>query len=462
MDASIIFLEDSIERYKRVNRITDPIWGQIEITKSGPWGIGEQAILDTPWVQRLRQIHQLQSTWWVFPGAEHSRFMHLLGTMHLAGKLTRQVYSSLVKNVEGTPSLPLVEETMRLAGLLHDIGHGPFSHFFDWYYGIPVYGIDHEMIGRKIILEKLYDLIAGIKQSPLGFFASGENIDPNWVAWLMDSRNTEDFLPPEWLLACKSILCGPASADNMDYVPRDAYMCGIGLSSVKSEIERIIGYSTIAEGTVVLHSNAIGALETFLAARLSLYMNVYFHRTARRVDLMMADIFPDTMEEMGVGNPLENLEKFLEITNWTVFTEVQQWLKEPEGSKKRKLGVAWDRLRRRDLDWSLAFETQLPGVEVNRAVLTLKIKMKLPDRKGLDFRVDIASANIISQNPLVDDGFIAIYDPLKGVVSKTAASTYVPRLPQYNRIIRVFSKKAQDDEILQKATEEVLRDLIKE
>ena len=94
---------DAYIQYQRVNYISDPIWGQIEITKNGPWGIGEQEILDSPWVWRMRQIHQLQSTWWVFPSAEHSRFVHLIGTMHLAGKIAHQIYPSLAANVLGIP-----------------------------------------------------------------------------------------------------------------------------------------------------------------------------------------------------------------------------------------------------------------------------------------------------------------------------------------------------------------------
>src|SRR4029078_13115250 len=88
------------------------------------------------WLQRLCRISQLQSARWVFPTAEHSRFTHGLGVMHEAGLWARSLYPSartaLVAAGEATvPSEGLVTETMRMAGLLHDVGHGPFAHFFD-------------------------------------------------------------------------------------------------------------------------------------------------------------------------------------------------------------------------------------------------------------------------------------------------------------------------------------------
>src|SRR5205807_9869951 len=126
-----------VSRYTRVNLVADPIYGYIQITKrlggvDGPVA-AEQDLLDHPWLQRARRIHQLQSAWWVFPGAEHSRFQHAIGAMHLAGIWAEHLYPSLKLAAEA-PSQFLVEETMRLGGLLHDIGHGPFGHFFDDHY----------------------------------------------------------------------------------------------------------------------------------------------------------------------------------------------------------------------------------------------------------------------------------------------------------------------------------------
>ncbi|MEO8208855.1 MAG: HD domain-containing protein, partial [Chloroflexota bacterium] len=140
--------------FSAVNLISDPIHGYIELTKRlsaaeaaaaglPPEGVAEEDLLDTAWVQRLRRISQLQSARWVFPTAEHSRFTHGLGVMHEAGLWARSLYPSLstvlaAPDGAATPAAPaavpsegLVVETLRMAGLLHDVGHGPFAHYFD-------------------------------------------------------------------------------------------------------------------------------------------------------------------------------------------------------------------------------------------------------------------------------------------------------------------------------------------
>ena len=134
--------------FAAVNLISDPIHGYVELTKRlapgeageaglHPEDVAEDDLLDTAWLQRLRRISQLQSARWVFPTAEHSRFTHGLGVMHEAGLWARSLYPSLVAALpalapgEPVPSEGLVTETLRVAGLLHDVGHGPFAHFFD-------------------------------------------------------------------------------------------------------------------------------------------------------------------------------------------------------------------------------------------------------------------------------------------------------------------------------------------
>src|SRR5947207_177840 len=206
--------------YSRVNLFSDPIYRYLRITKGGPGGVpgqaSEQDLIDAAWLQRLRRIHQLQSAWWVFATAEHSRFQHALGAMHLAGDWTRHLYPTLASAHVGTPSMALVEETMRMAGLLHDVGHGPFGHFFDENY-LDRWDIDHEDLGRAIVGGPLADLIGSLGASPTADFGSGERVDPRWVAYLISPADLAGFEAPTWLAALKPALVGPCSAGDAEH-----------------------------------------------------------------------------------------------------------------------------------------------------------------------------------------------------------------------------------------------------
>ncbi len=285
--------------------IADPIYQYAWFTVPGPEYPGEKTekdLLDTPWLQRLRRIHQLQSARWVYPAAEHSRFQHSLGTMHMAGEFGRHLYPSLKSVCPDVPSVNFVEELARLAGLLHDVGHGPFGHFFDDHF-LDQYGITHEDLGQKIITKKLARTIAAIKRSPTGPFEKGETIDPAYIAYLIKMPAGRDGKRPRWLELLRQLFSGIYTADNLDYVQRDAFMTGFSLDMV--DISRLRFYTFFTEHGITLHQAGISALSRFLNARLNLYRNVYYHRTTRALDLHLQEIFRDTMEPAAARRPLE-------------------------------------------------------------------------------------------------------------------------------------------------------------
>ena len=134
--------------YDGLSLLADPIHKYISLTvptRTYPKENTEKDIIDSLWMQRLRLIYQLQSTRWVYPSAEHSRFQHSLGAMHIAGRFARHLYPSLKKVVPDLPSPHYIEEILRIAALLHDIGHGPFCHFFDQNILVP-FNLTHEQI----------------------------------------------------------------------------------------------------------------------------------------------------------------------------------------------------------------------------------------------------------------------------------------------------------------------------
>src|SRR5260370_20398453 len=135
------------------------------------------------------------------------------------------------------------------------------------------------------------------------------------------------------------------TADNLDYVPRDAYMCGVKVGLV--DIERLLHYSFLGPEGMLLHQHGSQALLLFLNARLYLYNNIYYHRTVRRIDLHMREIFRETIDRILPGNPLDHLRHHPELTDWSLIDPVDRWRHEggraaepaPDGGRLSPRGV---------------------------------------------------------------------------------------------------------------------------
>ncbi len=438
-------MSEAIAEYSRLNLSSDPIHRYIRVTKPGgvPGGVAEQDLIDHPWMQRLRRIHQMQSAWWVFATAEHSRFQHSLGAMHIAGEWGQHLYPSLRRQHPDAPSQPVVVETLRLAGLFHDVGHGPFGHFFDENY-LCRWDIDHEVIGRHLVLTDLGPLVAGIEASPEADFPAGERIDPRWVAYLISPQPLAGFEAPRWLEVLRPLLVGPFSADNMDYVPRDSYICGVAAGPV--DVQRILHYSFVSEHGLTLHSHGAEALFMFLNARLYLYHQVYFHRTVRRIDLQLREVFNPTLDILLGGNPLERLADFQRLNEWRLFSEVDRWAGQEE-PELRALGQGWADIVARRLKWRLVYSGYVEG-DVPRGALTLdraqfaqRIRERLrPELRSLEFEVDVAAQESRAFNPMMERGDILFYDPLEDSYQHSRVLDLFRRLPVRMAIFRIFAR----------------------
>jgi HD superfamily phosphohydrolase len=343
--------------FAAVNLISDPIHRYIELTKrltrdeSAAAGlpdedVAEEDLLDTAWLQRLRRISQLQSARWVFPTAEHSRFTHGLGVMHEAGVWARSLYPSLRSALaagpdgpEAIPSEGLVVETLRVAGLLHDVGHGPFAHFFDDHvlsaFDAPAdprrdagKRLTHEDLSAMIIGE-LAPLIRGLRRAP-GEVAErdalhdAETIDPAWVAFLIAKPALHDPAMPRWVRWLAPLLSGVFTVDNLDYVRRDAYLTGVIAGPV--DVERLRRYTFIGPTGLTLFEPGLGALEMFLSARRFLYQQVYFHRTVRAIDLDLAEVFAPSIDAIfGDGSPAERLAAYADLDEYALLHQAARW-----------------------------------------------------------------------------------------------------------------------------------------
>jgi len=450
--------------YDGQSLIADPIHNYIPFTV--PFGQSdektEKDLIDTKWMQRLRYINQLQSARWVYPSAEHSRFVHSLGAMHVAGRFAKHLYPSLKDVAPETPSAPLVESLLRVSVLLHDIGHGPFCHFFDHHF-LDAFDLSHEKLGQEIIRQKLGPLIRKIRRSPGGSFSPGERLDPEHVAFLIhkDKSYQTPRHFPRWLSLLKPLFSGIFTADNLDYVLRDAYMCGIATGPV--DLNRLIHYTFFTKQGLTLHRSGLSTLTMFLNARAYLYSNLYYHRTTRALDLHMKDIFRVTLSEIFPQNPLNTLEAYAELTDWSLLLEVKSW-GTAKKEKRRRLFKEWNTLWSREIKWKMAYETVLPlaeeGTEAALETEGLESKIRIflpPNLKTLAFRVDIASKAQRPSDPLsMGPQQIYTYNPSTGLVSKEALRESVDTIPAKLSLCRIYTLSHTHDAALSEAAEQAL------
>jgi HD superfamily phosphohydrolase len=449
-------MKAAADTYRGRGLIADPIHRYILYTR--PDGIAgeatEQDLIDTPWVQRLRRIPQLQSARWVFPGAEHSRFQHSLGAMHLAGRLAQQLYPSLRAVFPDAPSAHLIEELLRVSGLLHDVGHGPFGHFFDDNF-LGDYDLTHELVGQRIIREELGDILTSLRRSPSGPFAPDESIDPEWICYLMGkSYSQPEAGHPRWLPHLKPLLSGVFTADNMDYVLRDAYMCGVAVGPI--DIERIIYYSFFTEGGLTLDRSGLQAFIMFLNARFYMYTNVYYHRTTRGIDLHLKEIFRDTMAIAFPFDLRKELHPYLHLTEWTLLEDVGRW-HESQRPDKRELGAEWRQILDRRLKWRMSHEVVLDAFEakpgqrfMDEPAVERQVRMRLPSGlKDLPFRIDMAQQDPRPLNPLaMGDRQIYVYDGSTKRVATEPLREILKYLPGKVAQCRIFTTDHEHDQVL--------------
>ena len=286
----------------------DPIHGFIEVSND------ELKIINSAPFQRLRNIHQLATTYLVYHGAEHTRFGHSLGVMHL----TSRVFDSVTKkknNLFSNDSLENEKKTkwyrqiLRLIGLTHDLGHAPFSHASEELFEN---GKEHEDYTKIILCNtEIADHIRCIGKNYKESYGDAYDITPELVWMIYEGKDVtnEQFIMPDFLFL-KSFMDGEMDCDKMDYLLRDAHYCGVSYGNY--DLNRFVSTLTVHKQNnqlqLAIERGGIQVLEEFVLARYFMFIQVYFHKTRRYLDKALVSSLKEVLPD---GKYPDNIEEYL-------------------------------------------------------------------------------------------------------------------------------------------------------
>ena len=277
---------NSLVDMKFVGEIADPIHKFIRFTDL------EKKIIDSVVFQRLRRIKQLAGAHLVYPAAQHSRFEHSLGTMHVAGLAGEHLFSIGAMEKESIQEL-------RVASLLHDIGHGPFSHLFEE--ALKVTGNkNHETLGAEIICKtELSDILSGFGYSPKS------------ISEISFGNSKVKFK--------NEIISGSLSADLMDYLPRDGFFAGVEYGKV--DYNRIINSFRVTDNeSLALDISSFYSFESMMISRFEMFRAVYFHKTVRSAEVMLLHSILLSSEALNLSKL--SLNDYLKLTDDSILWKI--------------------------------------------------------------------------------------------------------------------------------------------
>lgn len=293
--------------------INDPVYGFITIPSDLVYDL-----IQHPYVQRLRYTKQLGMTHLVYPGALHTRFHHALGAMHLMGLALETIKS------KGQAISYQEEEAVTIAILLHDIGHGPFSHALEH---TIVDGVSHEHISTLLMdnLNREFDGKLGLALE------------------IFNNRYHKKFL--------YQLVSGQLDLDRMDYLNRDSFFTGVSEGVIS--FDRIIKMLDVVDDQLVVEEKGIYSIEKFLIARRLMYWQVYLHKTVIAAEQMLVKILERAKELSGEGRDLfaspcfsyflknsiskeefkndpRNIERFTKLDDNDIFTSIKVWVNDED------------------------------------------------------------------------------------------------------------------------------------
>ena len=332
--------------------IIDPIHDFVRVNSN------ELKIIDTSIFQRLRRIRQLSGAHLIYPGAQHTRFEHSLGVMHMASMAGHVLHE---KGIVSSDNI----QNLRFAGLLHDIGHGPFSHLFEEL--LQKRKMSHEDIGRDIILK-----------TQIGDLISANGFNKKFITELAFGDSKFQFM--------NEIISGALSADIMDYLLRDGYFTGA--EHAKIDHNRLTYSLDVYKNKLALEKSALVNFETMMISRYQMFKAVYFHKTVRAGEVMLLESMYLAEEELGLSST--SLNEYLKLTDEVILSKL---LNLPERNSKLRIAkkIATDYLNRNL--FKSVFEVSVTG-----NAITKKRMQSIREEVSKKSKVDINEIFVDSSN----------------------------------------------------------------
>ena len=294
--------------------IKDPVHGYVYITEQ------EKEIIDSYPVQRLHRLRQLAGSEYVYPGANHTRFEHSIGVMYLA---SRVVENSSISQYISEDEAKLV----KIAGLLHDVGHGPFSHVFEHLLDREL-GKTHEDLTTWII-----------ENSELKEILRRNGYHPEEVGKLAVGRLHR---PKKAFL--DQIISSAVDVDKQDFIVRDTHHTGAEYGFV--DISRLIHALDVLGGNLAVDLGALSALESLIIARMESFRSIYFHRVGRAAQIMLAMAMEKANGELGFTR-FKTPDDYMAMDDYTVWTALKNCKKSNaiirDLERRRLLKCAYER-----------------------------------------------------------------------------------------------------------------------
>jgi len=323
----------------------------------------ELKIIDNPVFQRLRRIRQLSGAHLTYPAAQHTRFEHSLGVMHIASQAGEALREKGILKQDDI-------EKLRLAGLLHDIGHGPFSHLFEEI--IQKKKISHEDFGKNIILK-----------SSIGDTLSQHGYDKKIITKIAFGDSKFQYL--------NEIVSGALSADMMDYLLRDGYFTGA--EHAKIDHKRITQSLDIHKKKLALEKSALYSFESMMHSRYQMFKAVYFHKTVRAAEVMLLEALRLSDDEFGFTS--FNLNEYTKLTDEYVLSML---LASKSSKLKRAKKFAEDYQNRKLL--KCVYERILTSKTLLEKTKTNEIRSALSKKSKVDENEIFVDSSVTPSIPL--------------------------------------------------------------